>query len=80
MNQQMLAYLPVLSPIVTLIVVYIGVLAQNRHVDVRMSDLQRYMDQRFTDTVARLEALIRAETGDLRTRIERLEGDRRVIR
>ena len=80
MNQQMLAYLPVLSPIVTLIVVYIGVLAQNRHVDVRMSDLQRYMDQRFTDTVARLEALIRAETGDLRTRIERLEGERRVIR
>jgi hypothetical protein len=61
-NQQMLAYLPVLSPIVTLIVVYIGVLAQNRHVDVRMSDLQRHMDQRFTDTVARLEALIRAET------------------
>ena len=63
MNQQILAYLPVLSPIVTLIVVYIGVLAQNRHVDVRISDLQRYMDQRFTDTVARLEALIRAETG-----------------
>ena len=58
MNQQMLAYLPVLSPIVTLIVVNIGVLAQNRHVDVRMSGLQRYMDQRFTDTVARLESLI----------------------
>ena len=80
MNQQMIAYLPVLSPIVTLIVVYIGVLAQNPHVDVRVSDLQRYMDQRFSDTVARLEALIRAETGDLRTRIERLEGERRVIR
>jgi hypothetical protein len=79
-NQQILAYLPVLSPIVTLIVVYIGVLAQNRHVDVRISDLQRYMDQRFTDTVARLEALIRAETGDLRTRIERLESEQRVIR
>ena len=76
----MIAYLPELSPIVTLIVVYIGVLAQNRHVDVRVSDLQRYMDQRFSDTVARLEALIRAETGDLRTRIERLEGERRVIR
>ena len=80
MNQQILSYLPVLSPIVTLIVVYIGVLAQNRHVDVRISDLQRYMDQRFTDTGARLEALIRAETGDLRSRIERLEGERRVIR
>ena len=66
--------------IVTLIVVYIGVLAPNRHVDVRISDLQRYMDQRFTDTVARLEALIRAETGDLRTRIERLEGEHWVIR
>src|ERR1017187_1998452 len=79
-KQQILAYLPVLSPIVTLIVVYIGVLAQNRHVDVRISDLQRYMDQRFTDTVARLEALIRAETGDLRTRIERLESEQRVIR
>ena len=80
MNQQMIAYLPVLSPIVTLIVVYIGVLAQNRHVDVRVSDLQRYMDQRFSDTVARLEALIRAETEDLRTRIQRLEGERRLIR
>lgn len=80
MNQQIIAYLPVLSPIVTLIVVYIGVLAQNRHVDVRVSDLQRYMDQRFTDTVARLEALIRAETADLRTRIERLKSERRVIR
>src|ERR1039458_2771137 len=79
-NQQILAYLPVLSPIVTLIVVYIGVLAQNRHADVRISDLQRYMDRRFTDTVARLEALIRAETGDLRTRIERLESEQRVIR
>jgi len=76
----MIAYLPVLSPIVTLIVVYIGVLAQNRHVDVRVSDLQRYMDQRFSDTVARLEALIRAETEDLRTRIQRLEGERRLIR
>ena len=80
MNQQMLAYLPVLSPIVTLIVVYIGVLAKNRHVDVRMSELPRYMDQRFTDTVARLEALIRPETGDLRTRIQRLASHRRVIR
>ena len=79
-NQQMIAYLPELSPIVTLIVVYIGVLAQNRHVDVRVSDLQRYMDQRFSDTVARLEALIRAETEDLRTRIQRLEGERRLIR
>jgi hypothetical protein len=64
----------------TIIVVYIGVLAQNRHVDVRMSDLQRYMNQRFADTVARLEDLIRAETGDLRSRIERLESDRRIIR
>lgn len=36
MNQEMLAYLPVLSLIVTLIVVYIGVLAQNRRVDVRI--------------------------------------------
>ena len=36
-----------------------GVLARNRHVDVRVSDLQRYMDQRFTDMVSRLEALIR---------------------
>jgi hypothetical protein len=78
-NEQILAYLPVLSPVVTLIVVYIGVLAQNRHVDVRVSDLQRYIDQRFTDTVARLEALIRAETGDLLNRIERLESERRVI-
>jgi len=33
----------------------------DRHVDVRISHLQRYMDQRFTDTTARLEALIRAE-------------------
>jgi hypothetical protein len=44
-----------------------------------MSDLQRYMDQRFT-TRWRGSNLIRAETGDLRTRIERLGSDRRVIR
>ena len=40
--------------------------------------LQRDMDQRFT--AARLEAPIRAETADLRTRIERLENERPVIR
>jgi len=61
-NQQILTYLPVLSPIMTLLVVYIGVLAQNRHVDMRVSDLQRHMDQRFTDTLARIDALTRARS------------------
>jgi len=44
-----LAYLPLVSPVATLIVVIVGVLFSNRHVDVRISDLRAYMEARFGD-------------------------------
>ena len=47
MDPRIPAYLPLVSPVATLIVVIVGVLFSNRHVDTRISDLQRYMDARF---------------------------------
>ncbi len=62
MNDQVLAYLPVLSPIVTLITVMVGVFAQNRHVDNRISDLHKLIQSES----GRLEAVIKAEVASLR--------------
>jgi hypothetical protein len=42
-----MAYLPVVCPAATLIIVIVGILFSTHHVDVRLSDLQRYMDARF---------------------------------
>ena len=98
-----LTYLPLVSPVATLVVVFVGILFSNRHVDTRISDLlrslderfkaaderfivfQRAVDQRFTDTITRLEARIdlrasevRLEIVELRQRVERLEEQRLV--
>jgi len=70
MNEQVLAYLPVLSPIATLIVVMLGVFAQNRHVDNRISDLHKLIQSE----AARLEAVIKAEIATVRLDIQRLEN------
>ena len=51
----MLTYLPLVSPVATLIVIFVGILFGNRHVDVRISDLQRYMDARFDAVNQRFE-------------------------
>ena len=93
---EILTYLPLVSPVATLVVVFVGILFSNRHVDTRISDLlrslderfmvfQRAVDQRFTDTVTRLETRIdlrasevRLEIVELRQRVERLEEQRLV--
>jgi hypothetical protein len=48
MKPNVLAWLPFITPVATLIVVIVGVLFSNRHVDVRVSDLHKYLDARFT--------------------------------
>ncbi len=55
-----------IGPVATLIVVFLGVLFQNRHVDVRISDLTRSMDMRFADTKETLRAKMRAEFAEIR--------------
>ena len=63
MNQEALAYLPLLSPIVTLVVVVLGVFAQNRHVDNRVGDLR-----------AVVEATIRAYAAEQRLEMSEIES------
>lgn len=60
-----------IGPVATLVVVFLGVLFQNRHVDTRISDLTRAMDQKFTDTKDLLRAEMRADFAELRALIER---------
>jgi hypothetical protein len=79
MNQQVLTYLPVISPVATLVVVMLGVLLNNRHVDTRISGVIRHMDARFNDMRdiirsegGRLEATLRLE---LKTEISSLRQD-----
>jgi hypothetical protein len=57
MNQQVLAYLPLLSPVATLIVVILGVFFSGRHVDVRISDLRSHMDSQFKAVDSRFNAV-----------------------
>ena len=52
----MLAYLPLVSPVATLVVVVLGVFFSNRHVDVRIGDLRSYMDARFNAVDTRFNA------------------------
>jgi len=74
--QTVLNYLPLVSPVATLIVVFVGILFSNRHVDVRISDLQRYIDARFdaerrvTDTSFKM---VLDKIEDLDVRLSRLE-------
>jgi len=74
------------SPIATIMVVMLGVFFQNGLVDACISVLNRAMDQRFTDSVGCLETLIHAEVAKLRTdiaqlrsRLERIDGQRRIV-
>jgi len=83
MNPQVLAYLPLVSPVATLVVVMLGIFANNRHIDVRVSDLQRYIDarfngvdHRFTDEARVSEAnfkLLLGKIEDIGSRLTRLE-------
>ena len=55
MNQEVLTYLPLVAPVATLVVVMLGVLFQNRHMDVRQSDSTRQSEIRFADMMRQME-------------------------
>jgi hypothetical protein len=57
MSPQVLAYLPLLSPVATLVVVILGVFFSGRHVDVRISDLRSHMDSRFNAVDSRFNSM-----------------------
>jgi len=57
MNSQVLAYLPLMTPIATLIVVVLGVFFSSHHVDIRISDLRSHMDARFNAVDARFNSM-----------------------
>jgi hypothetical protein len=64
-----------IGPVATLIVVMLGVLFQNRHVDVRISDLTRSMDLRFADSKETLRAEMRADFAELRAEMRAQHSD-----
>ncbi|MGP8246317.1 MAG: hypothetical protein ACLQVN_17585 [Bryobacteraceae bacterium] len=87
MGPRILTYLPLVTPVATLIVVIVGVLFSNRHVATRigdlrgefrgsMSDLRSYMDARF-DAEARVNEanfkMLLGKIDDIDTRLSRME-------
>ena len=64
MNPQVLAYLPLLTPIATLMVVIVGVFFSNHHVDVRISDLRGDL----RGTIVDLRADMNARFADMNVR------------
>jgi hypothetical protein len=73
MNQEILAYLPLVAPLTTLVIVTLGVFVQNRHVDIRIADVTKLImaeSARF-EAVLRLE-MLRVETS-LKTEIAKLD-------
>jgi hypothetical protein len=73
MNQEVLAYLPLVAPVATLVIVMLGVFFQNRHIDIRIADVTKLISAES----ARLEAvlkldLLRVETS-LKTELAKLD-------
>jgi hypothetical protein len=73
MDPQVLAYLPLISPVVTLVAIFGGILFSNRHVDVRISDLQRYIDARIGTVDQRMEADRRYNDSMFKMILEKLD-------
>jgi hypothetical protein len=63
------------GPVATLIVVFLGVLFQNRHVDMRIGDLKQLLraDMRAN------QSELRVKFPELDNRLSRLEGERRIV-
>ena len=75
MNPEVLAYLPLLTPIATLIVVIVGVFFSNHHVDVRMSDLRSHMDSRFNSMDQLFQERLRRVEEVMDARLSRIEQE-----
>ena len=83
---EVVALLPLVAPIATPVIVVIGVLFSNHHVNSRIGDLSRHMDARFSDMSklitaesARLEAVLRLELNNLASRVTTLENREGVV-
>ncbi|HTS28269.1 MAG TPA: hypothetical protein VMH81_20490 [Bryobacteraceae bacterium] len=75
MNAQVLAYLPLLSPIATLVVVVLGVFFSNHHVDVRITDLRAHMDGRFNSMDQLFQERLRRVEEVMDARLSRIEQE-----
>lgn len=75
MNAQVLAYLPMLTPIATLIVVIVGVFFSSHHVDVRISDLRSHMDARFNSMDQLFQERLRRVEEIMDARLSRIEQE-----
>ena len=75
MNPQVLAYLPLMTPIATLMVVIVGVFFSNHHVDVRISDLRAHMDARFGSTDQLFQERLRRVEEVMDARLSRIEQE-----
>jgi len=84
MDPRILMYLPLVSPVATLIVVIVGVLFSNRHVDTRvsdlrgefrnsMSDLRSFIDVRFQAVDARFDAEQRVNEANFKILIGKVD-------
>ncbi|HXB75273.1 MAG TPA: hypothetical protein VNY05_43980 [Candidatus Acidoferrales bacterium] len=81
MDPVALSYLPLVSPVATLVVVVLGVFFSNRHVDVRISDLRAYIDVRIGAIDARIGAEARVNEANFKMLFGKIEDvDTRLTR
>jgi hypothetical protein len=81
MDPVVLSYLPLVSPVATLVVVVLGVFFSNRHVDVRISDLRAYIDVRIGSIDARIGAEARVNEANFKMLLGKIEDvDSRLTR
>ena len=81
MDPVVLSYLPLVSPVATLVVVVLGVFLSNRHVDVRISDLRAYIDVRIGSIDARIGAEARVNEANFKMLLGKIEDvDTRLTR
>jgi hypothetical protein len=81
MDPVVLSYLPLVSPVATLVVVVLGVFFSNRHVDVRISDLRAYIDVRIGSIDARIGAEARVNEANFKMLLGKIEDvDTRLTR
>ena len=75
-DPRVLVYLPLVSPVATLVVVLLGVFFSNRHVDVRISDLRAYIEGLLSAESRVNEAnfkMLLGKIADIDTPLTRLE-------
>ena len=75
MDPPVLTYLPLVTPVATLIVVVVGVLFSNHHVDTRIGDLRAHMDARFDTNDKLFQERLRRVEEVMDARLSRIEAE-----